>query len=399
MSQYTLAILIVVLTAAGGGVFALMRSSRLFAGYKDIEPDARALSKLLKGEIFRDGNDLVVSGNYNKLPTIVRFSVDVNTPAVNLRMQAPATFNMSVVPKGARATEGRVLVRTADEMFDARYVTRSDHPTQARMFVTGKPTLVALQKLCCSTQTYFTVTRGAIELSELVLPEHLIGQHLSDHIAQLGSLGNILRQMPGSEEVKIEAIRKDTSHPVVKIALVAGVVLALIVIFAREPQATVSAQQGDTLPANVSAIDAPGIPGIQQARVATANDMDPGLAAWVRDAQGDATGHLQLNLAGDAVSNDAAYYIIDQRGPRVVILLNHANLVDIRYNNVAGFARVPKELASSIEWATPPTSPGDGDGVLIVTNAGDPASASIIFASGNKTVSGIPQDYRNLRLR
>ena len=399
MSQYTLAILIVLLTVAGGGVYAMLRSSRLFSGYKDIEADARSLSRLLKGEIFRDGNDLVVSGNYNKLPTIVRFSVDVNTPAVNLRMQAPATFNLSVVPKGARATEGRVLVRTADEMFDARYVTRSDHPTQARMFVTGKATLNALQKLCCSTQTYFTVTRGAVELSELVLPDQLIGKHLSDHVLQLASLASVLRQMPGSEDVKIEAIRRDTSHPVVKIALAAGVVLALIVIFAREPQATVSAQQGDTLPANVAAIDAHAIPGIEQSRVATLADMDPGVGAWVRDAQGEATGHLQLNLTGAAVTSDSAYYLIDKRGPRVVLLVNHSDFLDLRYSNVVGFARVPKELAQTIDWAMPPSAPGDGDGVLVVTDANDPASASVTFVSGTKTVSGIPRDYRTLRLR
>ncbi len=398
MSQYTLAIVILVATGLTGAFIALMRSSRLFAGYKDIENDARSLSKLLKGEIFRDGTDLVVSGNYNRLPTIIRFSVDVNTPAVNLRMQAPATFNMSVVPKGTRATEGRVLVRTTDEMFDARYVTRSDHPTQARMFVSGKATLQALQKLCCSTQTFFTVTRGAMELSELVLPETYLSKHLGDHVAQMGSLASVLRAMPGSEDVKIEAIKRDTSHPVVKIALAAGVILAIAAVFAERPQSVVSAH--DNTPTGVAAIDAPAIPGVEQFKLATVNDMDPGVASWVRDAQGEVTGHLQLNMTGDAHSNDAAYYLIgpgDSR--RVVLLVNHTDRLDLKYRSLAAIARVPKEFVSEIDWAKPPATPGDGDGVLIVSDPNDPSTASIIFASGDKTVAGTPSDYHNIRLR
>ena len=398
MSQYTLAIAILIATGLVGAFIAYMRSSRLFAGYEDIENEARSLSKLLKGEMFRDGTDLVVSGNYNKLPTIVRFSVDVNTPAVNIRMQAPSTFNMSVVPKGTRATEGRVLVRTTDEMFDARYVTRSDHPTQARMFVSGKATLQALQKLCCSTQTFFTVTRGAMELSELVLPESLISKHLGDHVGQMASLAAVLRSMPGSEDVKIEAITRDTSHPVVKIALAAGAMLAIAVVFAERPQSVVSAH--DDTPPGIAAMDAQAIPGVTQFKLATAADMDPGVASWVRDAQGEVTGHLQLNLAGDAYASDAAYYLVGAGGQkRLVILVNHTDRLDLKYQNIAGIARVPKELVSGIDWAKPPASTGDGDGVLVVPDPNDPSTASIIFASGDKTVAGTPSDYHNVRLR
>jgi hypothetical protein len=398
MSQYTLAIVILVLTGITGAVIALVRSSRLFSGYKDIENEARALSRLLKGEIFRDGNDLVVSGNFNRLPTIVRFSVDVNTPAVNLRMQAPATFNMSVVPKGTRATEGRVLVRTTDEMFDARYVTRSDHPTQARMFVSGKATLQALQKLCCSTQTFFTVTRGAMELSELVLPETYLSKHLGDHVAQMGSLAGVLRAMPGSEDVKIEAIKRDSSHPVVKIALAAGVMLAIAAVFAERPQTVVSAK--DYTPIGIAAVDAPAIPGVDQYRLASVDDMDPGIASWVRDAQGDASGHLDLNLTGDAYSSDATYFLVGPGGQkRLVLLVNHTDRLDLKYSSLAGIARVPKEFVSEIDWAKPPAKPGDGDGVLVIPDPNDPSTASIIFASGNTTVAGTPSDYHNIRLR
>src|SRR5579859_3507965 len=130
-----------------GYFIAYFRDNATVRGYEELLPDVMALSKLLKAERFRDGNDLVVSGNYKKFPAIVRFSYDDNTPGLNIRMKAPSTFTLSVVPKGAKASEGRVQVRTSDEMFDARFVTRTDHPTQARMFLTGKQAPAMLQKL------------------------------------------------------------------------------------------------------------------------------------------------------------------------------------------------------------------------------------------------------------
>ena len=400
MSSLTLAFLIVLFTALVGVVIAMARSSRAFSGYKDIEAETRALAKLLKGEIFRDGNDLVVSGNYQNLPTIVRFSVDVNTPAVNMRMQAPSTFNLSVVPKGARATEGRVLVRTSDDMFDARCVTRSDHPTQARMFVTGKPTLAALQKLCCSTKTYFTVTRGAMELSELVLPETMLSRHLGDHIAQMGSLAQVLRQMPGAESVKIDPIRRDTSHPVVKVALAVGVITVGLAVYLLERPAEVIVAAQTTLPAGISSLDAPNIAGVESYRVAAADDMDTGTAAWIRDAAGDVSGALALNMTGDSYANDSAYYLIGPKGERrLVVLVAHNGKMDMTYDSLAGVARVPQQYLASIEWSVAPGANADGDGLLIVQRPNDPSSASIVFVSGTKTVSGTPADYRNLRLR
>ena len=104
---------------------------------------------------FRDGSDLVVSGSQDKLPVTVRFSYDENTPGLNIRMSVPANFTLTISPKGAQAPgEGKTLVRTGDDMFDARFVTKTDHMAQAKMFVGGKQALSLLQKLCCSSKTF-----------------------------------------------------------------------------------------------------------------------------------------------------------------------------------------------------------------------------------------------------
>src|SRR4051812_231562 len=107
------------------------REVTVFCSFEGYGPDAQTLASRLKVEVFRDGLDLVISGNLGRLPTVIRFSHADNTPGLNVRMRAPATFTMSVVPKGGKATEGRVLLRTSDDGFDARFVTRTDQPTQA----------------------------------------------------------------------------------------------------------------------------------------------------------------------------------------------------------------------------------------------------------------------------
>src|SRR5438105_7882701 len=117
LSPIAIALVIIIVLGVVGAIISLFRGRTTFSGYEDLAPDARAIAKALTdSEVFRDGGDLVVSGNFQKLPTIVRFSYDENTPALNIHMKAPATFTLSVVPKGARATEGRVLVKTPDDM-------------------------------------------------------------------------------------------------------------------------------------------------------------------------------------------------------------------------------------------------------------------------------------------
>src|SRR5688500_12947973 len=92
-----------------GLIISHWRQSHALRDYEEYASDAQAVASNLNAEIFRDGIDLVVSGNYGRLPTVIRFSHADNTPGLNMKMRAPATFTMSVLPKGAKGTEGRVL--------------------------------------------------------------------------------------------------------------------------------------------------------------------------------------------------------------------------------------------------------------------------------------------------
>src|SRR5438477_10566953 len=94
-----LAIVVVVI----GVIIVVVRKSCTFSGSSDVAADAQRIQRAIKGESFRDGNDLVVSGSQDKLPVQVRFSYDENTPGMSIRMSAPANFNLTITPKGSQA--------------------------------------------------------------------------------------------------------------------------------------------------------------------------------------------------------------------------------------------------------------------------------------------------------
>lgn len=401
-----LAGLIVAAVTLVGGIIALVRSKTTFTGYEDILPDVRVIAKALdSSQIFRDGGDLVIAGNYQKLPAIVRFSYDENTPGVNIHMKAPATFTMSVVPKGERATEGRVVVRTPDEMFDARFTTRSDNPTQAKMFVGGKVVGQMLQKLCCSSKTFFTVTQGALELSELVIPMPYTGRHISDHLDAMRKLAREVEAMPGSESVKIRAMQREGSSWLVRAAVIAGAIAAVVtvVVATREygkPREEDQVNAADRTPEGVLPLEAPLIPGVSRWRLAQPEDFNRNAAGWMRGSGEQPAGRLAADFRGSGNARDAIYVLVNDEGMvRVVMLANGVNRYDVQYEQLGIAARVPKGLAGKIEWAAAPVQPPDGDGLLIVRSGNDPASGVVLFLSGTKIVSGAPVNYQRIDLR
>lgn len=404
MPPLVIAVGIVVAVAVLGMVIALFRGKSTFSGYEYLAPEVRVIAKsFTQSEIFRDGNDLVVSGNFQKLPTIVRFSQDENTPGVNINMKAPATFTMSVVPKGARATEGRVLVRTPDEMFDARFVTRSDNPTQAKMFTSGKTVMQALQKVCCSAKTFFTVTPGAVELSELTIPEPYTSRHITDHIGQLGQLARQLGEMPGSESMKVRAMQREGSSWLVRGAVAVGAVAAVITVVAATQDfgkpTLVDISHDKALPAGVLPADAAFITKLDGWRLAQPSDFSGAGAAWLRDNDKQPAGRIEGDFTGTGGS-DAAYLLVnDSTGRRRVVLVGHGSeFFDVEFPQVAAFGIMPRRLADAVEWSAPPIQPPDGDGLVIVLNGDDPNSSTVLFLKDQRLLSAKPADYQRVRL-
>jgi hypothetical protein len=398
---------IVVAVSLLGLIISYWRQSRLFRGYEEYTSDAQNLAGRLKAEVFRDRTDLVISGNYGKLPTIVRFSYADNTPGLNVRMRAPATFTMSVVPKGGRATEGRVLLRTPDDVFDSRFATRTDHPTQARIFVAGKAAFAQIQKLCCSSQTFLTLTSGGVELSELTIPSPYAAQHIQAHLESMAALAQALQQMPGADAIKITPYKKEHSK-IIRAALAVGVLTAIVaVVGAMYDRGSTAAADGagttsQDVPAGVPLADAQRIGALAGFRLATASDFNDG-GAWVRSQTGhEVSGHTEVAFSGDT-AQDKAYVFVQDSGPnagikRLVLLVGNEVKYDAGYQELAAIGRVPRSNLAGIPW-TSTLRPPDGDGLLLVRKSDDPRSGTVIYFSGGRMETAAPTNYQNVGIQ
>jgi hypothetical protein len=375
-------------------------------GYEDIAGDADAIAKKLRAETFRDGDDLVISGYCGKFPAVVRFSYAENTPGLNIQMKAPANFTLSVVPKGAKTVEGRVLIKTTDEMFDARFAARTDQPTQARLFLTGKAAMTQVQKLCCSSKTFLTLTSGAMELSELVIPDTYMGKHVTDHLESMAALGNALAAMPGADAVKITGYKRERS-PVMQVAMAVLVITGAVVVVSAMRESSRPASVAEVVtqpqPSGILARDAQSIINADDWRVAGADDFDPDGLSWLRGQHaGDVSGRFTAHFAATGKLPDSAYVLI-ARDPklanerRVVLLVNGKPLFDAGYKSLAIAGLISHDNFSAIQWKSKAAlPPPDGDALLVVRSAADTSSGVVLYASGGKAVSAVPANYQSV---
>ncbi len=402
LTPVQIALLIIGFLAAIGVIITFVRTQMTYSGYGEVSGEVRRLGRALHGEVFRDGGDVVVSGTWDKQTVVVRFSNEENTPGLNIRMPAPATFQLSVSPAGGQVTEGgRVVARTTDDMFDARFTTRTDQPTQAHMFLT-RTTTGLLQRLACSQNTYLSVGRGEIELSELVIPPLDPAEHVIDHLKAMSALSTSLRSMPGAEKVKVAHIERE-HHVAARIAMVIGASVALGSIFAatRVPQRPASGAN-ETFASGILPADASLIREAGSWRAATPPDMDLAAVRWLHGNGLQPAGRVEGDFAGSGSPSDAAYLLVDGEGRRrLVIIAGHQNRYDAIYPYLALVARIPKTAINSIQWAEREGPPEHivGDGVLVVRGRDDASSGIVIFLTADGIASATPVNYQQISVQ
>lgn len=395
-SPLQIALWIVAGLAGIGVVITYLRTRMTYAGYEDIVSDIRKLGSSLGGEIFRDGADVVISGEWEKHAVVVRFSNQENTPGLNIRMPAAATFQLSVVAAGVQPTEGpRTPVKTVDDMFDARFTTRTDQPMNARLLLTKNVTNM-LHKLACSKNTYIAVGNGSIEQSELVIPSPGTAAHVIDHLKSMATLAKSLRELPGSEKVKLYTVERER-HVLARVVMTVGVVVAVMSIVAamKVPPRAAESGANQSLVNGILPIDATYINDVQLWHAATAGELDAAGAEMMRSFGIEPSGKVPGDYSGTENGQDVAYLLVNAAGKRrVVIIANHANKYDTMYPAVGFIARIPKDSVSSIEWKKN-QGPGqvDGDGILIVRQADDPGSGVAMFLKGDALVSASPASW------
>jgi hypothetical protein len=400
VSPIVVALAILSLVGFVGAVIAFVRRGATFRGYEEITADARALTRLLKGTLFRDGDDLVVAGNMEGWPATVRFSRQENTPGMTLRMEVPSTFTVSVVPQGSLQAEGRALIRTGDAQFDGRFTTRTDQPTQARMLLTMRRVAGDFQKLCCSSKTFVSMSPGALEVAELIVPESYVERHVGEHLRQMAAIGKALHDLPGGESVKIQPIRYERNIAG-RLAIVVGIVAAIgTVVVAVEERGNTnpSAYAAETKTIGVMPADAALIPGVQNWRLAVTSDFDASAVTWARNNSIDVVGRIPGNFSGNGEGRDVAYILRRADGTfRVVMLCNGGSAIDVNYDSLALVVRLPKSAIGSIPWVGQPLDGDpDGDGLLVAYRPGDPTASVALFKKGDRIISAAPANYQNL---
>ena len=402
LNPVAISVVIVAAVVFVGAFIAYFRDRKVYGGHQQYATDARNLAKKLHGEIFRDGEDLVINGTHGGRPVVIRLSFAENTPGLHIRMAAPANFRMSVVPKGARSTEGKVQVRTGDDSFDARFLTKSDHPTQAKMFLGSKGVMPELGRLGCLARGFVNFTQGAIEQGEALVPVPNTGQHIQEHLQSMERLATDLSRMPFADRVEVKPFKRER-RVALRLAIVAGIITVLVAIItaAQQPLDTpLPAASAAHLPEGITAMDAALLGDVQGWHAAIADDLDPDAAAWARNSGQKETGHFVADLNGHhAGLRDSVYLLVStDGGRRLAIIIDGKVRYDVKYSWLGLAAIVPKDNIARIQCKGPKPPDPDGDAVLILRKPQDRTAGILLYFSDGKLVSAVPSDYQSINL-
>ncbi len=375
---------------------------RRYSGYSELRSDARAIGYFLRGQIFRDMNDLVITGNTHGYRTTLRFSQDENTPGVNVRMEVPATFDLMIVPKDAPLPEGGQTIRTGNDLFDNKWAVRTTQPTQARLFLAGNTAITQIRKLCCSSRTFLNLENGALELSELTVPDSA-ARHLIDHMESMSVVGRQLALMPGAGQVKIEHVTppRPTNKILVAVIVIVAICTGISALanheHAKKMSAAITGAGGS--PQGIPSDEALHIPRLQGWRLAGSPDFDPKLVQWLRSENGHPTGRIEGDFAGGGTGTDHAYLLMNGEGAyRLVVLLGNEVKFDATFPTVALVAKVPKTAIRDIKIDTGSPASGNADGILVVKDKDDLHSGLVLSFNGGSPITAVPKNYKSTTL-
>jgi hypothetical protein len=397
--MFTLALTIAGITTVLIGVVYIIQRRSLYRQYGPIEEDARQIATGLKADTFRDGDDLVIAGNFQSFPAIVRFSYNQNTPGLHIEMRAPATFDLLLSPKKVTTTRGRMAVRTGNSSLDSRFNARTDHPTQARMLFNDKSALSHLEKLCCSSNTDFTVKSGAMELNELSIP-NFPARHVLDHLESLDVLAKVVAKMPGAHEIKLEPVKQERRtwmYPALAVVLLLSVVVA---VFSRPASNAAYVQQTPHyVPAGMESLDAEHLLQLEGWRLAGPDDFSPTAAGFLQQRVLSPTGRYKADFLGRGNTADSVYLLVDDQGKRrVSMMAGGIAAYDALFDKLDAIGVVPKADLAGIQWTTDKPFESDGDGLLLVQDITNPASGLVLVLHSKQIDSARPLDFTRINL-
>ena len=319
-------------------------------------------------------------------------------------MSASSNFTLWFEPRRVPSNAGRVLLRTTDFNLDRHFACTTNHSQEAGLFLKLDNVGPALHRVLRSQETFFTISPNSVELSELTFPDTAAAHHVLDSLAAMHDLAVSAAVREGDTNAAREPLNMGLLLARVSIAI--GVITAILVTVGatRHPGgATVSAAPaGPSAAGNgILPVDLPLVPQPDRYHAAAESDLDPAGLSWLRQSGAVQAGRVPGNYSGNAGARDVAYLLVGSDGKRrVVWIAGRATKLDSEYPRVGLIARVPQSSLDSITWAdNKPTGDPDGDGLLIVRDPADPASALVVYLSSGRVVSAVPADFQKIRLQ
>lgn len=392
---------IAIIVAIVGIVVYWVRRFAVFRGYKDIQSDVLRIAALLNTQPVRKGKDVVVAGYLGWLPTIIRFSKQLDTPGLYVEMRVPATFNFTVMPKTSGLPgEGRVLMRTGSALLDKSFNTRSDNPLEVRMLLGTAEAMQALEQLCCSSQTGVSIKGQTFELSEMMVPS-FTGNHVLDHLHAMNLLASRIREMPGASTIRLQRLPPTGSGWTIRIALALGLVCLVALLFVQpyKHSAEDFNVNAGTSATGVMPGDAERLQRLQGWRVANGDDFSASAARFLHEHGVPQSGRVTADFTGRGAQDDSAYLLVNSQGQRRVSMLAGGSVAyDAIFPRVDALARIPKQSLGKIKWKTAPQSDADGDALLVIQDADDPTASLVLLRHGTDTYSARPVNFSQIDL-
>jgi hypothetical protein len=400
LSPIVLAILIIGVVAVIGIALNGSRRDATFAGYEDLANDLKRIRRRLRGQLRRDGKDIVIDGEWRNLPVHLRLSHREDAPGVHLRIPARATFALEIVPRRSPVQSRRPVVQIPDISLESRYVLRSDSPAEARLFATMSKVPQSLQVICASSRTSVAIEKGAVEVAEPALPQHYLAQRLLRQIAAVAELAIAFESMPHSDLLRVPTVRRERGI-LGRVALVAGVVMTVAAVASASYETRTTAEPAVQAhaPEGISLADAVHISNLWRWTLAQEADFDPAAVRWLHDRNQNALGKINLDMSGSGTSA-VAYSLMREnpRAMRVVVLEGGDVRYDVTYSSVAAMIRVPAQALSQVEWTSAPSAQPDGDALLLIMHLDDPGSGLLLYSHAGRVLSAAPADFQRIPL-
>jgi hypothetical protein len=372
----------------------------LYRGYQPVAGDIRQIAHNMGAKVFRDGSDLVIAGSHKKLPVMVRLTNDEGRAPFRIQMRARMPFSLSLTPQDGNAERRQGVIRTGSYLLDSKFTTTSSQPTQAKMLFHDDASLSALNKLCYSKQTEFSIAPGEMELVEPEIPAHLASR-VSESLQSMLVLARLGEQIPGAEKVEVLPLAGNRPNWKFRAVIAAGVLLAVSLLWASPDAPSASADEATFRTASIPGMpnqDAAQIRRLQGWHVANQQDFSE-TAAQFLDKYSLPAGRIAADFGGKGMPDDHVYLLANSHGKRrVTMLVDGTVAFDEIFDQAPLIARIPGNKFTSLKWTSPPAGNPDGDLLLIVFDMNAPAANLVLFRSGNQTVSGALEDFASADL-